>query len=408
MRFDNFLKTYLTEAINRGDVAEGIFAAAIATLIANGEVNASDLNKIRQQVDPKSKNVEIIIDSDISDNPNIINMLGQVPDPQDKITVILKLFLKPASVKGVYGPDMKRTRADKLIQTIINKAKNVKLLDRVKSFVKEVLTNNKPDDVVFYVTADGAGNTDKAGVIKSDVNIVIEAKTNTPVPDEIKEPIRFSLKVGEVGEETTVLNSGLFQGLLTLGKMFNLPIVQGMDQVTLSSNKKINAGNWMDSFDPLTYQEVGQLAQQDGHFFNHMSKFMSMSQTPGKEEETKQGQIDMYKATVKEIMSQLEEQDDTKQFQNTAKKFLESTIFGEDLPDVISISDDDIREINKADFDRVINDVDLDFTVGDGGAMIFRDKNSNRVVFRIKPTLRDEGRRPTVFLSVRVSDLIFK
>lgn len=421
MKFKYFYEQLLNESAEDGDVMEGIFAISLALYIANGKVSASDVDKVRKEL--SDKNTSYTIDTNIADNPNIQRMVGSI-DSKDNIKVIVSLKLKKSALKS-FGPNHQTSKSvSSKIQTLIDKAVETKSISRINTFIKEILTNKKPDDIVFYVIADGVDAGNKSGDVKSDVKIKIQAKTNTSVPEDINVPLNFSLKISDDSSMPKFANSGIFDMMFQLAKSFRLPMVKGMESV--DKIPKLNTG-WPDQLEPLEISDIKTLSQKEGHFISFIKKYFDIqSSIKSKDlsnmdpdeannvyQDSIMAELDaarfMYNTFLHEFGQEVERMEDSAKFNSIVFGFLEKHIFGSDLADVITISNKDIKEIHHTDFQKLIQKVDCDFQKN-GQIMKFYDRNTGKLLFQIRPRIESpSGRRGSIKkeLAIEVGDLIY-
>lgn len=421
MRFSEFCKgtELLTEAVNIGDTMEGIFSIAVACQMAYGRVDSEMIRKFRGKVDT-SGGKETIIDANVADNPMLRNI---DVDPDDVLSVRVKIKLKKATVKGMFGKGFKANPAvDSHTNTLIQKVGSLRSIEKIQDFMRTILTNKRPDEVVFYVIADGVEGGGGRGEIKGDVKLSIEAKSNTPIPMDIADPISFSLKV----DDNTVSNLGIFSAVLKLGKQFGLDIVSGLEDLE-------NFPDRYTHMQPLLYDHQDKWEDED-HIIYYLRNYLKVqdhyqsradSDFEGGSKERKALQstdeLSTLKSLVERLLVQFSQQlegIDTEKFTAdprsrvfTSKvfQFLEKEIFGKDMADLIKITKGDIKELKKADFDEFKNEYVVDFEL-DGLNMLFYGidiNNQRKLLFKLRPRLEYslKGNRKTQLVMVELGDL---
>lgn len=420
MKFSDFYSnTILLEGVNVGDVAEGIFAIAIGLQMAYGYVTPEMIRKARHDVDITG-NKEVVIDSNVSHNPMFDNI---VADPYDNIKIIVKIKLKQETVKGMFGPKIEQNKIiDKHINTLIEKIGNISAIDKIQRFMVSILTNKKPDEVVFYVVADGVSGSTSRGEIKGDVKLVIEAKTNTPIPKNLIDPISFSLKV----DSDTISNLGIFSGILKLSQLFELDMTKGLEDLKFFPEKYNqsqdllynNQEKWDDE-NHIIYYLRKYLQIQDKYLSRPDDEFQGGSNERKSLQAT--DELEALKSLLERFLDEFERQlegKDSEQFNadprarlftSRVSQFLEKEMFGKDLVDVIRISKGDIQEIKKSDLENLKNDYVINFK-RDGNTMLFYsiDINNNRkLLFKIRPRFEfnPKGNRKTQLMMVELGDL---
>jgi hypothetical protein len=421
MKFSEFFKTnkLLIEGFNIGDTMEGVFAIAIALQIAFGKVTPSILNEYRRKVDI-SGTKETIIDSNVGNN-KMFN--GLRVDPGDKVAVAVKMKMKANNVSGMFGHDIKHhSLVDNHIETIANKMHELRAIDKIQDYMRKILTNRKTDEVIFYVIADGVEASGGRGEIKGDVKINIHARTNTRIPMDLEDPISFSLKV----EDNTIANLGIFSGILKLGQLFNLRLIEGLEDVKTFPDR-------YSGMQTILYDHQGQWDNEE-HLIYYLRKYLEIQDhylaVPDSEYEGGKKERQALQATdeldaqerlinqfIREFSEQLEGKDSdtfnadprSRVFASKCLQFLRKEMFGSDLSDVISIRKGDIKEIRDADFDDFKQEYVVNFVLN-GITMEFYAvgiNNERFLLFKIRPRLEYsvKGNRKTQILSVEVGDL---
>jgi hypothetical protein len=398
---------------------EGIFAIAVACQMAFGKVDAQTIRKFRGKVDV-SGGKETIIDANVADNPMLANINA---DPEDVLSVRVKVKLKAATVKGMFGKGIKANPlVDDHTNTLINKVGSLRSIEKIQSFMRDILTNNRPDEVIFYVIADGVQGGGGRGDIKGDVKLSIQAKTKTPIPMDISDPISFSLKV----DDNTVSNLGIFSAVLKLGQMFDLDLVAGLQDLPVFPDRYSrmqellydHQDRWEDE-EHIIYYMRNYMKVQDHYQSREDSDFEGGSKERKALQST--GELDALKTLVERLIMQFSNQledIDTEQFTADPRarvfttkvfKFLEKEVFGQDDADLITIKKGDVKELKKSDFEDIKNDYVIDFDL-EGMNMMFYGidiNNQRKLLFKIRPRLEYslKGNRKTQLMMVELGDL---
>ena len=420
MKFKEFYENnILLEALNIGDSMEGVFCIVVALQMAYGYVTKEMVQEARRDADI-SGTKEVIIDTNVKDNPAFDNI---VSDPNDILQVRVKLNLRQANVKGMFGPNLtSHPVIDSHIQTLIDKVGNISAIDKIQRFMISVLTNKKPDEVIFYVVADGVGGSTSGGKIKGDITIKIEAKTKTDIPNDLEVPISFSLKV----DSDLVSNLGIFSGILKLGQLFELEMIKGLETLDLFPNQNAKMRE-------LLYDHQDQW-DNDSHIIYYLRQYMVVQDkfmaVPDEEYEggvaqrklqQAQSEIEQLKLLIERFLDEFESQiesEDYEQFTTDPRarlftsrvlRFLEKELFGEDLADIIRISKGDIQELNQANLDELKNDHVINFKK-DGSTMKFFTvdiNNEQKLLFQIRPRVEYNQKKniKTQQFSVELGDL---
>lgn len=399
MKFKEFFEDrIILESLNIGDTMEGIFAIAVALQMAYGYVTPEMIQEARQ--DSKVDGKEVVIDTNVKDNPLFDNI---VSDPDDVLQVRVKLNLRKANVKGMFGPNITpNPKIDQYIETLADRVGKLSSIDKIQRFMIQVLTNRKPDEVVFYVVADGVGGSTQRGKVKGDVKINIEAKTKTEIPKDLETPISFSLKT----DSDVISNLGIFSGILKLGQIFELEMIKGLETLDVFPSQYNQTLN-------LIYDHQDKW-EDDNHIIYYVRKYLQIQDkfmaTPDEEYEGGASQRKLQQAQseleylgdlivrfIEEFESQIETKDAeqfttdprAKLFTSRIARFLQHEIFGEDLADFIRISDGDIQEIKHADLDNLKDDYVINFIKDEINMMFYTiDINNNKkLLFKIRPRL---------------------
>lgn len=423
MKFSNFVNSLLLEERNLGDTMEGIFAIAVALHMAYGRIDTRTVNSIRKSLDLSNGKATYTIDPNIAKD-NIYNVQA---DTSDKVSVRVEINLRKNKVDGMFGNNMVADpEVDSNIATLANKIPNLKIIKRIHEFMVEILTNHKKDEIIFTVVADGVAGSSSRNSLKGDVHLKISATSKTDIPKDLREPIVFSLKTSENSSKSTVSNMGIFAGLFRLGKLFNLKFIEGLENIKEFPDK-------YSKIQEIVYQHPDKIPDED-HFIHYVKKYLSIQDryySGGGEGETDidkkvyqaKEELEHLKATLKRFIQAMSEEIQMKDsevftadprarvFTMKCFDFLRKQIFGEDLAKVVNIKQNDIKEIEDADFDNLKNEYVINLKTDENGTMRFYGININnekKLLFQIRPRLEYnlKNGKKTQTLMVEVGDLI--
>jgi hypothetical protein len=422
MSFSSFC--ILNEGLNLGETMEGIFAIAVGAYIANGKLDVDTINNIRSSSSFSGGKGKVAIQSNISSNANLI---GIQADPEDKITVSVEINLRSKNVDGMFGDDLDpNTKVDALVASVVNKVPNLSTIKKIHSFIVDILTNNKPDDIEFVVVADGSGaSAAKGGFIKGDVKLDIHARTKTSIPQEIKGTLSFSLKTGE--DAKTVSNLSIFGGILKMGQHYNLEFVEGI-------SKDIEfTGKYKDT-QKLVYDHPDKWTDEE-HFISYLRKYLLIQDSflSKKDDEFEGGGaerrvqqmtaelthlktllkkfIEAFTRDIKGIDSDVfTAEPHARLFASKTFDFIQREIFGTDIAEYIHVTDSDIKEIKKADIENMKYEYVVKVESEPNGIVNFTGINidgSKKLIFRIVPRLEYniKTQRKTQLLTIDIGDL---
>ena len=189
---------------NEGDIMEGIFSIGLADLFANNNVSRSRVNTVRAKIDTNLFSRGAF---------NYEYSSKEVPPDPDIVKINLQVRLKQGSTWEAYGPEWKMMydrvgdigNLDNKITQIINTL-NTNYREKIIKSKNVWLTNNKSDNVVVDIIADGIEGEQSGGEVKGDIMV----KINMNGENIIDEEMIFSLKSGS----TTVANLSPYTGLL--------------------------------------------------------------------------------------------------------------------------------------------------------------------------------------------------
>jgi HAMP domain-containing protein len=402
---------------------EGIFAIAIAAHMAYGRVDSNTVNSIRRSLDLSSGKATYIINPNVSSD----NIYDVEVDKQDMISVSVEIRLRPSNIQGMFGSNMvANPKADSYIDALVKRIPNLRIIKSIHEFMVEVLTNNKKDEIDFTVVADGVSGSSSKNTIKGDVQLKISARSKTQIPKDLREPISFSIKTGEASTKSTVSNMGIFVGLFRLCKTFKLQFVEGLEEIEEFPDR-------YSKMQELVYQHPDKITDE-GHIIHYVKKYMSIQDryySGGGDGDTDidkkvyqaRDELEQLKATLKRFIQSLSEEIEMKDserfttdprsrvFTKRCLDFIRSQIFGQDMAKVISIKGSDVKEIDSADFDAMMDKYVINLQTDDSGIMRFYGIDINNVktlLFQIRPRLEYnlKNGKKTQILMVEVGDLL--
>jgi hypothetical protein len=423
MKFSRFVNAILTEERNLGETMEDVFAIAIALHMAYGRVDKNLINTIRRSLDLSNGKATHTIDPNIATD----NIYGIEADANDKISVKVEIRLRPSKVEGMFGNQMVvNPRVDAYIDALARRVPDLNIMKKIHGFMMDVLTNHKKDEIDFFVIADGVSTSSSKNTLKGDVKLKISAKTKTDIPKDIKEPITFSLKAEENATKNTVSNMGIFVGLFRLCKLFKLRFIEGLEGLDEFPDR-------YSKMQEVVYQHPDKIPDED-HFIHYVKKYMTVQDRyfagggEGESPADKKAyqateELDVLKSILKRFIQAMSEEIQMKDsdafnadprarvFTMRCLEFLRSQIFGEDVSRVISIKQDDIKELAKADFDAMKDQYVVNLQTDDNGNMKFYSidiNNEKKLLFQIRPRLEYnlKNGKKTQTLMVEVGDLI--
>lgn len=330
--------------LNEGDIIEGIFSIALCLYIADGKIEKKKLNTIRTKVDTKA------FGTGRYKYKVAENVKKSLPGkPVDFFNVLLELRLKPKSIGNAFGENFetlyKRSKdvgdIDKKINNLINYVDKASFARKVDAAINGFLKNNKSEIVDFVIVSDGIEGESSGGEIKGDITLSIYAHTKTQKKKILSEKIAFSLK----SESKTVASLSPYNGMLDIAKTFG---------VKWNAEKK--------------YSQLKKVAKS------------------ATEKETRFALIEeMYSELIKKI----EEKNRSPGFSRNAFDFLEKSIFGKDLADVVDIGSSGVKEISKEYFEQLKKSTKLKVEKsGQAPNLVFISRESNQPIFQLRTKLR--------------------
>ena len=418
MDFKNFFNESMQleedSKFNAGDAMEGIFAIGVALYIADGKIDKTKLNSIRKEVIilPKEPFVKTV-DSNIAVDGWIANTLPHI-QPNNKLTVKVVINLKNTA-KPAFGPDaMPIPNVESSIDQMTNQISQTKAIKRIEQFIIKVLTNNKPDDVTFYVVADGTATKSSKDQIKGDVMLRVEAKTNTPIPQDVEQPVRFSIKTAS----STTSNLSIFTAILRLGNFFKLPFTAGLEN--LSSFPDVG-GSRSTEIRNLIAGQFNKQAHDPNHLMYYVREFiLAQDKTYLKTDPEAKAAADqkvveyawvIINKAIEHLEAQIKNKDSSYDFTNRSFNFLETEIFGSDMAEVIRILPGSISEISKADFDMLRNEYDVELAIV-GKDMKFigvnKQNGTREILFTLSPKIKSTPTEKIMKFDVTIGKLLYK
>lgn len=341
--------------LNEGDVIEGIFTIALALYIAYGKVDKAELNRIRAAVDTKMFTTGRFKYTVVE---NLKKQRGK--NPPDFFNVGFEMRLKPESVAGAYGKEFEVMyksskdvgNIDKKIDQLIAAMNTASFSNRVVDAVDYFLNNNVGEFVYFTVIADGIAGESSGGQLKGDVTLEVYATKANSKEKIISGELPFSLK----SESVTVANLSPYNGMLDLAEALDI------------------------KWDART--KYARLAKAFKGTAEQAAKFQLIES--------------MYNELKTNIIAKSKT---STSFSSTAYKFLEKSIFGSDLADVVDITKGGVKEITKKYFDILKKTVKLS-VVANGNNLVFMDSQSKVPIFQIRTKLRKEANEAKFYLEV--------
>jgi glycosyltransferase involved in cell wall biosynthesis len=329
--------------LNEGDIIEGIFAICLGLYVADDTIDKGKLTKLRGKIEPHnftSGSVKI----------EIAKMLKKQHKnkPPDFFNVTLSIRLKPASVTGAFGEDFIRMydtigeigNIDKKIDQLIKSSSTANWASKMNATKNKFLDNNIGEIVTFEIVADGIAGEASGGEIKADIEVKIYASKKSGKQQIFKEKVSFSLK----SESVTVANLSPYKGMQDLAKALGL---------TWKNIEK--------------YKVIGEKA---------------MTAT---EKEYKFKMIkEMYNELQGLIMAQ------RLSISSKAYAFLEKSIFGTDMVQVVDVQRSTVKEISPEYFAELKKTTPLDVKIKGTKKdyVVFFDPKTDTPIFHLRTKLR--------------------
>jgi hypothetical protein len=329
--------------LNEGDVIEGIFTISLGLFIADGKIDKQKLNKIRTQVDPqmfRSGRVNYVIAK------NLLKQRGS--RPPDFFNVEIEIRLKAESTSSAFGEEYQVLYSssndvgniNKKIDQLIKQFETSNFTRKINGAIDYFLNNNFGEIVNFKIVADGIAGESSGGEIKGDVSLEVYATRKGSTKRIIEGSLPFSLK----SESVTVASLSPYHGMLNIAKAMGIQWDADQRYIRLSK-PFIGAAEQKIKFEMIVslYEELKQKIQDK-------SKSSST-------------------------------------FTKDALMFLEKSIFGSDLADVIDVTSSGVKEITKEYYDVLKNTVKLKVEAK-GNNLVFVDIKTNSPIFQIRTKLR--------------------
>ena len=270
--------------LNEGDVMEGIFAISLAELFAWGTISKTRVNNVRRRVD-----------TSLFRTGRYKTQIRKFRDgnPEDKIEVNLEMRMKYESTRMAFGEEYSPLyeqsndigNLDRKIDQLIKYTQTNyrKLVDNAKS---KYLKNDKKDNVVITIIADGIAGESSGGMIKGDLEVRVDINGSSAM----NRNLNFSLKSGS----KTLANLSPYNGMMDILERFGAQV----------SDRQMYASTL-----------GGTLAQ---------------ARTPAE----KKMKVDLIKQLYSEVLTALKNQQGTSAFKSQAFKLFRDVTFGDDLADV--------------------------------------------------------------------------
>jgi hypothetical protein len=210
---------------------------------------------------------------------------------------------------------------------------------KAKGAVDYFLDNNSGEIVTFKVIADGIEGESSGGEVKGDVNLEVYAIKKGTTKKLISGSLPFSLK----SESVTVANLSPYRGMLDIAEAVGI--------------------KWdgKEKFIRLSKPFVGPIEQK--------AKFQLIKQ--------------MYDELVDLMITESKKSS----FSDKAYDFLDKSIFGSDLADVVDVQTGKVKEITREYFTQLKKNVKLVSKLN-GNNLVFVDKNTETPIFQIRTKLR--------------------
>jgi hypothetical protein len=340
--------------LNEGDVMEGIFAISLAELFAWGTISKTRVNNIRRRVD-----------ASLFRSGRYKTQIRKFRDgnPEDKIEVNLEMRMKYESTNMAFGESYsllyeKSTdvgNLDRKIDQLIKYTKTNyrKIVENVK---RKYLDNDKSDNVVITIIADGIAGESSGGMIKGDLEVIVDINGIKAM----NQNLNFSLKSGS----KTLANLSPYNGMMDILKRFGTQVS-----------------------DPEMYSSTlgGTLAQ---------------ARTPAE----KKMKVDLIKQLYKEVLTKIKSQQIQSGFKQQAFQLFRDVTFGDDLADVVDIDKTKIKEMT-VDYINELEQKVTGFSVDENksGNLLFKIMPQNQVLFQ----LRFKNRSETVNGEFKIKELKF-
>lgn len=328
--------------LNEGDVIEGIFTIALCLYLAYGKVDKRELNKIRTKVDTK------MFSTGRFKYPVVENHMRQKgKNPPDFFNVLMEMRLKPESIQGAFDKEFDALyksskdigKLDSKINQLIAAFDRANFAMKAKGAVDYFLDNNTGEVVTFKVVADGIEGESSGGEVKGDVVMSVYATKKGTDKKIISGSLPFSLK----SESVTVANLSPYRGMLDIA-----------DAVGIKWDAK-------EKFIRLSKPFNGPVEQK--------TKFQ------------------LIKAMYDELVQNMIVESKKTSFSDKAYDFLDKSIFGSDLADVVDVQQKNVKEITRDYFIQLKKNVKLQAKLN-GNNLVFVDNKTDVPIFQIRTKLR--------------------
>ena len=340
--------------LNEGDVIEGIFTIALCLYLAHGKVDKRELNKIRTKVDTKMFSTGRFKYTVVENH-----MRQKGKNPPDFFNVCMEMRLKPESVQGAFDKDFEVLyksskdigKIDSKINQLIAAFDRANFAMKAKGAVDYFLDNSVGEIVTFKVVADGIEGETSGGEVKGDVTMIVYATKKGSDKKIISGSLPFSLK----SESVTVANLSPYKGML-------------------------------------------DIAEAIGIKWNAKEKFIRLSR-PFKGPVEQTSKFKLIEAMYDELVENIITESKKSSFSDKAYDFLDKSVFGSDLADVVDVQEKNVKEITRDYFVQLKNKVKLK-AKKNGNNLVFVDIKTDVPIFQIRTKLRKEANEAKFYLEV--------
>lgn len=340
--------------LNEGDVIEGIFTIALCLYLAHGKVDKRELNKIRTKVDTKMFSTGRFKYTVVENH-----MRQKGKNPPDFFNVCMEMRLKPESVQGAFDKDFEVLyksskdigKIDSKINQLIAAFDRANFAMKAKGAVDYFLDNSVGEIVTFKVVADGIEGETSGGEVKGDVTMIVYAIKKGSDKKIISGSLPFSLK----SESVTVANLSPYKGML-------------------------------------------DIAEAIGIKWNAKEKFIRLSR-PFKGPVEQTSKFKLIEAMYDELVENIITESKKSSFSDKAYDFLDKSVFGSDLADVVDVQEKNVKEITRDYFVQLKNKVKLK-AKKNGNNLVFVDIKTDVPIFQIRTKLRKEANEAKFYLEV--------
>ena len=389
MKFSYFYESRKEE--DNTDLLKGLCALALADLIAYGSIDADRVEQLR--LEATNDGLHQMVDADLSDNP-FVNSLTAV-DATDTIKVTVSHELGKRYETCFTTPKLS-AMTNKRLKSLYEHLEQSTVAKHIKKEIKTLLTNKKPDDVVFHVSA-----LDN----KKAITVQVEANTSDATAMQVMPPLSYVVLAGNDTPDIPVPN--IFDALFQLAKLFKCPCVKGIEN--LESFPTLGP-QWLDKVKEEV--DVKKELDNSGSFVSLVKAYdtaqqhhkrMKRSDVPEQisqksEREEAQSLETLYTAIL-DSFKDLSQDDKT--ISHAAFEFLQMFIFDEELRNVISITDTGIDEI---EYD-VLQKLRTSHTLGvqvEPTFLAFVDTATDDILVKVKPVFPtdENGIEKNIFIEL--------